>query len=245
MLSACGSNKAAESSAAAGTTTAAAAETTAAASTAAPETTAAETKTAAASEAAGSAGKAETEAAEKDKDDKANANDKAGKSEEEAEGTYVLYAFKEGDMAVLAGDIFGDNAGITFNKDGSGTISVGAEGSFTWEQSGSKIVIKGDDTAEAELKDGIITMDFGEDGTLYFAKEGADTSSIGAMSLGDTLSKLLGEEISEIDPVEDIEFGDLDLEDILDADIDKEDVEEAYKAAQDLKEGKLDIIDKD
>lgn len=108
-------------------------------------------------------------------------------------GKYDLYAIESEGLCIKAEGFI--SGGIELTSDGKGTLTLDTDSTdITYKANGDVITLTADgDDQDVTLKDGVITLDI--DGSIaYFAKEGADTSKIEALTFEEALAKLLEEE---------------------------------------------------
>jgi hypothetical protein len=109
-------------------------------------------------------------------------------------GVYTFYALGIGDYYIAADVMKGTT--VTLNADGTGALDWGEDNKgpiSEWTLDGDKVVLKaGISTMDATLKDGILTVDIGDDGENWygvFVTEKADTSGYTLLS-EDEMQKL-------------------------------------------------------
>lgn len=125
-----------------------------------------------------------------------------GKEDSSLYGEYKLYAAEEEGMCLLASEIFEEEGSLILEKGGKGTMAVGDKVNVKWIAEGDKITLsQGGDSYTGTVKDGIITMDL-EGMKMYFAKEGANTDSIGATDLAGAFDAALAAALGETEAPE-------------------------------------------
>lgn len=123
----------------------------------------------------------------------------AAPKEEDFLGTYTAFAAEFNGMAVDISELDMESV-LTLEADGKGYMTINDEGGDVtdWSVDGEKFsVTSGVSTIEGTIKDGIIKLDF-DTVMCYYAKEGADTSSIELHS-GDELAESLLSNSGEAD----------------------------------------------
>ena len=98
--------------------------------------------------------------------------------------TYTLIAY-DYDGFVIASDSM--TSVLTLRDGGSGTMEVnGSSGRITWtEEDGNLVIHAGSESLSGTLRDGIATVDFSDGSRMYYAVDGADTSSLNVMTFED------------------------------------------------------------
>ena len=94
---------------------------------------------------------------------------------------YTLIAY-DYDGHVIAADSM--TSELTLNDSGSGSVVInGSGGRISWsEEDGVLTIRSGGDTITGTLRDGVAAIDFGDGTLMYYAAEGADTSSLNVMT---------------------------------------------------------------
>lgn len=117
-----------------------------------------------------------------------------GKENEALYGTYALYAVEEDGTAYKTAGLM--EGSLTLEKGGKGSIVLDDPTAVTWSCEGTAITIKsGGDKIDGTIENGIIKLD--ADGEImYFAAEGADTSSIGAAGMDDLFNQMFNDAFS-------------------------------------------------
>lgn len=101
-------------------------------------------------------------------------------------GEYKTFAigFEEyGYVATGSGDFY--DGSVTLNSDGTGSIVINEDSkdikSWTAADDGAVTVELSDSTVTGTVKDGVMRLDY-DDLSVYYVKDGADTSSIHLLS---------------------------------------------------------------
>ena len=113
------------------------------------------------------------------------------------EGDYALYAVRYNGQTASAGDLEMDSS-LTLRADGTGSMRMDEEEmELTWSLADGTLAIAMADggKADAQLENGIAALDLYGNGSmvLYYAQEGADTSSIQVMSVDEIRETLESE----------------------------------------------------
>ena len=115
------------------------------------------------------------------------------KEDESLYGTWKLYAMDYEDAVLFASDLFEYENYIEISKGGKCSLSLeGESAGLLWKSEGSNVTFTASDgTMPATVENGILALDV--DGqVLYFVADGADVSSLNAVSLEDYLASVLG-----------------------------------------------------
>ena len=105
---------------------------------------------------------------------------------------YTLFAYDYDGSVIAAGDNM--TSVLTLKNNGTGEMSINGERGriSSWSvEDGVFTVRSGSDTLYGTMQDGIIALDPGDGNRMYYAAEGADTSSLQVMSLEDYMLQSL------------------------------------------------------
>ena len=97
-------------------------------------------------------------------------------------GSYTLFAYDYEGYALESGDMTSE---ISLKQNGRGKMTMNGEtGSFDeWTIDGESISLRsGEDEIVGTIRDGVLTLDFGDGTILYYARQGADTSGVAVLS---------------------------------------------------------------
>ena len=106
-------------------------------------------------------------------------------------GSYTLFAYDFEGYVLESADM---ESVLSLNKNGGGKMTIGGKsGSISeWSMDGESISIRsGEDVISGTLKDGVLTLDFGDGSSFYYAQQGADISGIPVISMEEYLDDMV------------------------------------------------------
>lgn len=108
-------------------------------------------------------------------------------------GKYTLYAMDYEDVVLMADELFENENYIELSKGGKCVYMMDGEAAnIKWKSEGSTVTLTAaDGDLTATVENGIFALDY-EGTKLYYVAEGADVSSLKALSMADYLATLFG-----------------------------------------------------